>query len=140
MAFDVNPQTGSIDITPLVSYDTRTFADEFCVFRLVFARPEDALGTGSVVIQTSMTAVQAEARAACTLSWTPEKPQVESRKHQDDTDIHYQPFPELVSEELEIYADYDGHHRHHAKHDSHLSAHVSQHFPDDPYCGGRATP
>jgi hypothetical protein len=64
MAFDVNPQTGSIDITPLVSYETGTFADEFCVFRLVFARPEDALGTGSVVIQTSMTAVQAEALVA----------------------------------------------------------------------------
>ena len=51
MAFDVNPQTDSIDITPLVSYETGMFADEFCVFRLVFARPEDAPGTGSVVIQ-----------------------------------------------------------------------------------------
>ena len=64
MAFNVNPKTGNIDITPLVSYETGMFADEFCVFRLVFARPEDALGTGSVVIQTSMTAAQAEALVA----------------------------------------------------------------------------
>jgi hypothetical protein len=74
------------------------------------------------------------------LSGTPEKSEVESAKDQDDADIHYQSFPELVSEKLEIYADYDGHHRHHEKHDSHLAAHVSQHSPDDPYCGGRATP
>jgi hypothetical protein len=60
MAFDVNPGTGNIDITPLVSYETAMFADEFCVFRLVLARREDALGTGSLVVQTSMTAVQAE--------------------------------------------------------------------------------
>jgi hypothetical protein len=30
-----------------------------------------------------------------------------------------------VSEEPEIYTDYNGYHRHHVKHDSYLSAHFS---------------
>jgi hypothetical protein len=51
--------------------------------------------------------------------------QVESCEHQDNTNIHYQSFPESVSEEHEIYADYNGCHRHHVKHDSYLSAHFS---------------
>jgi hypothetical protein len=61
----------------------------------------------------------------------PEESQVESCEHQDNANIHCQPFPELVSEEHEIYTDYDGCHRHHVKHYSYLSAHVSRHFPDD---------
>jgi hypothetical protein len=56
-------------------------------------------------------------------SWTPEKSQVESCEHQDNANIHYQSFPESVSEEHGIYADYNGCHRHHVKHDSHLSVH-----------------
>jgi hypothetical protein len=56
-------------------------------------------------------------------SWTPEESQVESSEHQDNATIHCQPFPESVSEEHEIYNDYDGCHRHHLKHDSYLSAH-----------------
>jgi hypothetical protein len=58
-------------------------------------------------------------------SWTPEEPKVESSEHQDNANIHYQPFPVSVSEEHEIYTDYDGDHRHHVKHDSYLSAHFS---------------
>jgi hypothetical protein len=58
-------------------------------------------------------------------SWTPEESKVESSEHQDNANIHYQPFPESVSEEHEIYTDYDGDHRHHVKHDSYLSAHFS---------------
>jgi hypothetical protein len=58
-------------------------------------------------------------------SWTPEESQVESCEHQDNANIHCQPFPESVSEEHEIYTDYDGCHRHHVKHDSYLSAHFS---------------
>src|ERR1700693_5671289 len=58
-------------------------------------------------------------------SWTLEKSQVESCEHQDNADIHCQPFPESVSEEHDIYTDYDGCHRHHVKHDSYLSAHLS---------------
>jgi hypothetical protein len=55
------------------------------------------------------------------LSGTPEKSEVESAKDQDDADIHYQSFPELVSEKLEIYADYDGHHRRGHKQTSRIS-------------------
>jgi hypothetical protein len=55
-------------------------------------------------------------------SWKPKEPEVESSKHQDNANIHCQPFPESVSEEREIYTDYDGY-RHHVKHDSYPSAH-----------------
>jgi len=48
-------------------------------------------------------------------SWTPEETQVESCGHQDNANIHCQPFPESVSEEHDIYADYDGCHHHHTK-------------------------
>jgi len=58
-------------------------------------------------------------------SWTPEESQVESCEHEDNANIHCQPFPESVSEEHEIYTDYDGCHRHHVKHDSYLSGHFS---------------
>jgi hypothetical protein len=54
---------------------------------------------------------------------TPEESQVESCEHQDNANIHYQPFPESVSEDHEIYTDYDGCHRHHIKYDGYLSAH-----------------
>jgi hypothetical protein len=62
----------------------------------------------------------------------PEESQIESSEHQDNANIHCQPFPELVSEEHEIYTDYDGGHRHHVKDYSYLSTHFSQHSPDDP--------
>ncbi len=32
-------------------------------------------------------------------SWKPKESQVESSEHQDNANIHYQPFPEMVSEE-----------------------------------------
>jgi len=57
-------------------------------------------------------------------SWTPEESEVESYEHQDNANIHCQPFPESVSEEHEIYTDDDGYHRHHVKHVSYLSAHL----------------
>ncbi len=44
--------------------------------------------------------------------------EVESCEHQNNPDIHGQPFPESVSEEREIYSDYDGYHRHQVKHHS----------------------
>jgi hypothetical protein len=64
-----------------------------------------------------------QAFAPC--SSTLQESEVESREHQDDSNIHCQPFPESVSEEHKIYTDYDGHHHHHVKHDSYLSAHFS---------------
>jgi hypothetical protein len=57
------------------------------------------------------------------LSWTPEESQVESCEDKNNANIHGQPFPESVSEEREIYTDYDGCHHHPVKHDSYLSAH-----------------
>jgi hypothetical protein len=61
------------------------------------------------------------------VSWTPEESQVESCEHQDNANVHYQPFPESVSEEREIHTDYDGCHCHHIKRDSDLPAHFSWH-------------
>jgi hypothetical protein len=58
-------------------------------------------------------------------SWRSEESQIESCEHQDNADIHDQSFPESVSEEQDIYADYNGCHRYHVKHDSYLSAHFS---------------
>jgi hypothetical protein len=54
-----------------------------------------------------------------------EKSQVESSEHQDNPNIHDQPFPESVSEERKIYTDYNGRHRHHVKHYSYPSIHFS---------------
>ena len=65
-------------------------------------------------------------------SWTPEESKIESSEHQDNASIHAQPFPELVSEEREIYTDYDGCHCYRVKHSSYLSVHFSQPSQDDP--------
>ena len=65
----------------------------------------------------------------------PEESQVESSEHQDNANIHCQPFPEMVSEEREIYTDYDGYHRHHVKRDGDPSANFSLHGV---YCKGRS--
>jgi hypothetical protein len=72
-------------------------------------------------------------------SWRREESQVESSENQDNANIHYQPFPESVSEEHEIYTDYNGCHRHHVKHHSYPSVHFSTtsfHF----LRSGRVTP
>ena len=50
---------------------------------------------------------------------------ISSREHQDNANIHRQTFPEPVSEECQIYTDYNGYHRHHVERDSYLSAHLS---------------
>jgi hypothetical protein len=74
---------------------------------------------------------RSERGAIALCSWKSEESEVESCKHQDNTNIHCQPFPESVSEEQNIHNDYDGCHRHDVKYDSYLSAHFSQHSPDD---------
>jgi hypothetical protein len=53
----------------------------------------------------------------------PEESQVESSEHQNDADVHHQPFPETVSEDHEIDTDDNNYHRHHVKHDNYLPAH-----------------
>jgi hypothetical protein len=45
----------------------------------------------------------------------PEESEVEGGEDQDDANIRYQPFPESVSEEGEIYTDDDGYHCHRVK-------------------------
>ena len=39
-----------------------------------------------------------------------QKPEVERYEYEDNSHIHGQPFPEKISEEQEIHADYDGYH------------------------------
>jgi hypothetical protein len=77
-----------------------------------------------LVNQLKCTLAAKGAIAPC--SWTAEESEVECSEHQDNADIHCQPFPKSVSEERDIYADYDGCHRHRVKHSSYLSAHFSQ--------------
>lgn len=59
------------------------------------------------------------------MSWTPKESEVASRKHQNNANIHRKPFPESVSEESEIHADYDRYHRRHVKRDGYLFANSS---------------
>src|ERR1700736_3974109 len=80
------------------------------------------------VLRRSASAQSQRKGAVAPCSWTPQESQVEGCEHQDDSNIHCQPFPESVSEEHEIYTDYDGCHRHHVKHDSYLSVHFSPWF------------
>ena len=80
------------------------------------------------VLRRSASAQSQRKGAVAPCSWTPQESQVERCEHQDDSNIHCQPFPESVSEEHEIYTDYDGCHRHHIKHDSYLSGHFSPWF------------
>jgi hypothetical protein len=54
---------------------------------------------------------------ASSVSGTPEESEVKSYEHQDNANIHCQPFPESVSEERQIHTDDYGY-RHHVKHDS----------------------
>jgi len=63
--------------------------------------------------------------AVAPCSWTPEESEVESSEHQDYANINRQPLPEPVSEEREVYTDYDGCHRHSVNQNSCLSAHFS---------------
>src|SRR6266487_3703643 len=56
-------------------------------------------------------------------SWTLQEPQIERREHQDNSDVYYQPLPELVPEEQDVHADHDGYQREHVKHDGCLSSH-----------------
>ena len=55
-------------------------------------------------------------------SWTLQEPQIDGREHQDNSDVHYQPLPEVVPEEQHVHTDYDGHQRQHVKRDSWLSS------------------
>ena len=41
-----------------------------------------------------------------------QKSQVERTEYQDNSYIHHQPFPEMVPEEQDIHADYNGYQQH----------------------------
>src|SRR6266446_3454846 len=56
-------------------------------------------------------------------SWTLQEPQIERREHEDNSDVYYQPLPEVVPEEQDVHADHDGYQREHVKHDGCLSSH-----------------
>jgi hypothetical protein len=51
--------------------------------------------------------------------------EVASREHQNNANIHREAFPESISQEPEIHADYDGYHRRHVKRDGYLFANSS---------------
>jgi hypothetical protein len=53
------------------------------------------------------------------------EPQIERREHQDYSDIHYQPRPELVPEGQDVHTDHDAYQREHVKQDGCLSSHPS---------------
>ncbi len=97
------------------------------------ARATSQLVGGGVLV-TSFPSRQAftrnaliRARGDCEVrSWKSEESEVESCKHQDNANIHCQPFPESVSEEQKIHTNDDGYHRHHVKHASCLFAHLSK--------------
>jgi hypothetical protein len=84
--------------------------------------PNPSKGIESVASANYFSTIAAKgANARC--SWTPEEPKVEGREHQDNANIHGQPFQESVSEEREIYTDYDGCHAYCVKNKSCLSTH-----------------
>jgi hypothetical protein len=87
-----------------------------------------------------MPARVAVARALAPFSWMSQESQVEGCEHQHHSDIHCQPFPESVSEERDIYPDYDGYHHHHVKCDSYLFAHFSPWFNRKSMLLGRILP
>ena len=129
---------GYVSNSPLsdsTTYDSRTFA----TLGVTPGTYEWTWGTGAHVDKMALAVngwghilMLSVAAPVPVCSWTPEEFKVESSEHQDNANIHYQPFPESVSEEHEIYTDYDGDHRHHVKHDSYLSAHFSLPVTSDP--------
>jgi hypothetical protein len=54
--------------------------------------------------------------------WVLEESQIEGCKHQNDSDVHHQSFPEMVPEDQDIYSDDDGYHRHHVRDGNHRFA------------------
>src|SRR5262245_27958879 len=61
--------------------------------------------------------------AAAASSSTLQEPQIERSEHQDNSDVHHQPFPEPVLKEQDVHADNHGYQREHVKHDDCLSSH-----------------
>jgi hypothetical protein len=49
--------------------------------------------------------------------------EIEGRKHQDNSDVHGQPWPKLMPEEKDVHTDHYGHHGEHVKHGDQISSH-----------------
>jgi hypothetical protein len=58
-------------------------------------------------------------------SWTLQEPETDRREHRDNSDVYHQPCPELVPEEQDVHANYDGDQREHVKRDGCLPAYRS---------------
>jgi hypothetical protein len=56
-------------------------------------------------------------------SWTLQEPEIKRSEYEDNSDVYYQPFPELVPEEQDVHADHDGYQREHVKRGSCWSSH-----------------
>jgi hypothetical protein len=48
-------------------------------------------------------------------SWTFHESQIDRREHHDNSDVRYQPLPELVPEEHDVHADHDGYKHEHVR-------------------------
>jgi hypothetical protein len=55
--------------------------------------------------------------------WVPKESQIEAGKHQNDSDVHHQPFPEIIPEDQGIESDDGGYHHQHVKNCNHRSRH-----------------
>jgi hypothetical protein len=53
----------------------------------------------------------------------PEDQKAERREHENDSDVAYQALLEVVPEEQDVHADYDGYQREHVEHDACPSYH-----------------
>jgi hypothetical protein len=56
-------------------------------------------------------------------SWTLQEPEIKRPEYQNNSDVYYQPFPELVPEEQDVHANHDGYQREHVKRDDCRSSH-----------------
>ena len=77
--------------------------------------------------------MESDSRGSCvaarTGSRTLQEPQTERREHQDNSDVRYQPLPEMSPEEQNVHDDHDGYQREHVQRDSCLPSHRSVLLP-----------
>jgi 1,2-phenylacetyl-CoA epoxidase PaaB subunit len=55
--------------------------------------------------------------------WVLEESQIKGSKHQDNADVHYQPFPESILKEQQVYTNDNGNQHRNVKHDRHVPRH-----------------
>ncbi len=67
--------------------------------------------------------VRQPAGAAGDSLWVLEESQIKGCKHQDNADVHYQPFPESILKEQQVYTNDNGNQHRNVKHDRHVPRH-----------------